>query len=135
MIPLHPQPLRDFDYIGFYYYFLTWCCDYRQPLFTQPDHVDLVRAQFLRAENETGFASIAYCFMPDHVHKVMKACSPTADARQYIKLAKQYSATTTPSHSRVASGNATGMTASPGETMSRGSGCDIRSKTPFAEAW
>ena len=91
MIPLHPQPLRDFDYIGFYYYFLTWCCDHRQPLFTQPNQVDLVRGQFLRAEQETGFANIAYCFMPDHVHKVMKACSPTSDASQDIKLAKQYS--------------------------------------------
>src|SRR5687767_13776715 len=29
--------------------------------------------------------------MPDHVHKVMKACSPTSDASQDIKLAKQYS--------------------------------------------
>ena len=91
MIPLHPQPLRDFDYIGFYYYFLTWCCDYRQPLFTQPDHVSLVREQFLRAEKETGFANVAYCFMPDHVHKVMKACGPNSDALRYIKLAKQYS--------------------------------------------
>lgn len=61
MIPLHPQPLRDFDYIGFYYYFLTWCCDHRQPLFTQPNQVDLVRGQFLRAEQETGFAK--YCVL------------------------------------------------------------------------
>ena len=91
MIPLHPQPLRDFDYIGFYYYFLTWCCDHRQPLFREADHVNLVRSQFLRAERETGFDNVAYCFMSDHVHKVMKARSSTSDAREYIKRAKQYS--------------------------------------------
>ena len=91
MIPLHPQPLRDFNYIGHCYYFLTWNCDYRQTLVTQADRVDLVREQFLRAEKEAGFDNVAYCFMPDHVHKVIKGRSPTSDAKKYIKLAKQYS--------------------------------------------
>ena len=91
MISLHPQPLSTFDYIGHYYYFLTWCCDYRQPLFQQADHVHLVRAQFLRAERESGLDNVAYCFMPDHVHKVIKARTATSDAKEYMKRAKQYS--------------------------------------------
>jgi len=91
MIPLHPLPLRGFCYVGRHYYFLTWCCDYRQTLFTQADHVDLVRAQFLRAEAEAEFDNIAYCFMPDHVHKVIRGRTPGSDARRYMKLAKQYS--------------------------------------------
>src|SRR5688572_22767183 len=91
MIPLHPQPLRDFNYIGHYYYFLTWNCDYRQPLFIEADRVNLVREQFLRAERGAKFDNVAYCFMPDHVHKVIKARTSTSDAKKYIKLAKQYS--------------------------------------------
>ena len=51
----------------------------------------LVREQFLRAERESGFDNIAYCFMPDHVHKVMKASTSSSDAKEYIKRAKQYS--------------------------------------------
>jgi hypothetical protein len=41
----HPHLLRDFDYIGMHYYSITWCCDDRELLFTQPDRVDLVRGQ------------------------------------------------------------------------------------------
>jgi len=91
MIPLHPQPLRNCDYVGPHYYSLTWCCYYRQRLFSQADRVELVRAQFLRAGEEAEFDNVAYCFMPDHVHKVIKGRLATSDARKYIKLAKQYS--------------------------------------------
>ena len=91
MIHKHPEPLRNFDYVGMYYYSLTWCCDYRKPLFTQADRVDLVRSQLLRACAETDFAIVAYCFMPDHLHQLVKGCSGAADGRRYIHLAKQYS--------------------------------------------
>ena len=50
-----------------------------------------MRAQFLRAEDAAAFDNVAYCLMPDHVHKVMKARSATSDAKDYIKRAKQYS--------------------------------------------
>jgi len=33
----------------------------------------------------------AYCFMPDHIHKVVRGTSPTADCLRYINRAKQYS--------------------------------------------
>jgi REP element-mobilizing transposase RayT len=91
MIPLHPQPLHNFDYTGQHHYFLTWCCNYRQRLFTERDRVDLVLTQFLRAEEETTFDNIAYCFMEDHVHKIIRGRTDTSNAKQYIKLAKQYS--------------------------------------------
>jgi putative transposase len=91
MIHKHPQPLRDFDYVGMYHYSLTWCCRERKCLFTQSDHVDLVRAQLLRTCTETSFALVAYCFMPDHLHQLVKGCTNSANGKQYIKLAKQYS--------------------------------------------
>lgn len=87
----HPHPLKDFDYLGRHHYALTWGCEDRKPLFTQADRVELVRAQILRAAAETNFEIIAYCFMPDHLHQLVKGCSDSADARRYIKLAKQYS--------------------------------------------
>jgi len=91
MIIKHPEPLRDFDYVGLYYYSLTWCCEDRQSHFSQSDRVDLVRQQFLRACGETEFEIVAYCFMPDHVHQLVHGRSLTADGRRYMKLAKQYS--------------------------------------------
>ena len=91
MIPLHPHPICGFDYKGLNYYSLTWNCDYRQSFFTQADRVDLVRAQFLRASSETDVVIDAYCFMPDHVHQLGHGQTLTADAKDYIRRAKQYS--------------------------------------------
>jgi putative transposase len=82
---------RGFSYIGFQYYSLTWCCFERQTYFTQRDHVDLVREQFLRASSETRVVNIVTSFMPDHVHQFVKGDAPDADAATYIHKAKQYS--------------------------------------------
>jgi len=87
----HPHLLRNFDYIGMHYYSITWCCDDRKPLFTQPDRVDLVRAQILRACKDSEFEVIVDCFMPDHVHKLVRGRTSTADGKKFIRLAKQYS--------------------------------------------
>ena len=87
----HPAPLRNFDYIGMYYYSLTWCCAKRQRLFTQADRVELARAQIQRACEDTQFEVIADCFMPDHLHQLVHGRTLTSDAKRFIVLAKQYS--------------------------------------------
>ena len=87
----HPHLLCDFDYIGTHYYSLTWNCVIGEPVFTQPDRVDLVRAQILRACQESEFEVIVDCFMPDHVHELVHGRTSTADGRKFIRLAKQYS--------------------------------------------
>ena len=87
----HPGLLTSFDYIGAHHYSLTWCCEARQHLFTQQDHVDLVRAQILRACQEAEIEVIADCFMPDHLHQLIHGRSPTANADLFIRKAKQYS--------------------------------------------
>jgi REP element-mobilizing transposase RayT len=74
-----------------FHYSLTWCCERRERVFTQQDRVDLVREQVLRACRESEFEVVADCFMPDHVHKLVRGRSPTANGRQFIHLAKQYS--------------------------------------------
>lgn len=91
MIPLHPPSIRNFDYRGHHRYFLTWCCDHRKPLFAKADSVDLVRTQFLRASGQTSLTLFAYCFMPDHVHLLVVGETEEADAKAFMKLAKQYS--------------------------------------------
>lgn len=87
----HPEPLRDFDYIGMYYYSLTWCCHRRQVLFTEHDRVNLVPEQILRSCNECEFEVIVDCYMPDHLHQLVHGRTATADGRRFIRLAKQYS--------------------------------------------
>ena len=87
----HLHLLRDFDYVGEHHYLLTWCCEGREPVFTEPDRVDLVRQQILRACHESEFEVIADCFMLDHVHKLVRGRTPTADGRKFIHRAKQYS--------------------------------------------
>ena len=88
----HPEPLKTFSYIGFHRYFLTYCTMNRAPLFTSAQPVDLVIAQILRAKRECSFAVPAYCFMPDHVHLLVEAKSPSSDGRDFIKRSRQYSA-------------------------------------------
>ena len=83
--------LKTFDYVGFYRYFLTFCTDDRRPYFVDRQHVDVVLEQILRAAADTDFAIIAYCFMPDHVHLLIEACSEASDCLRFIKRAKQFS--------------------------------------------
>jgi putative transposase len=88
--PSKPQT-TNFSYVGLGYYSLTWRCYARQPHFLQGDRVELVRAQFLRASTETNVVAVAHCYMPDHVHQLVRGESADADAKQYIARGKQYS--------------------------------------------
>src|SRR5215203_3928038 len=86
-----PQRLRGVSYLGCSRYFLTFCTNFRAPLFVKPDVVELVWAQFLRAANEQQFSVLAYCFMPDHAHFLVHGNSEASDARRLIKSGNQYS--------------------------------------------
>jgi putative transposase len=91
MLTGKPGHLKAFDYIGLYRYFLTFCTDNRHHLFVAREQVDVVLEQILRSATDTGFAVVAYCFMPDHVHLLVEAQSEVSDCRQFIKRAKQFS--------------------------------------------
>ncbi|MDP2389703.1 MAG: transposase [Acidobacteriota bacterium] len=90
MFPKHPEPFRNFDYIGAHRYFLTWCCFERQGLFSDPQVVALATSQILRACEPCGIEIVAYCFMPDHLHMLLEGARPDADGRRFFSLAKQY---------------------------------------------
>jgi putative transposase len=85
--PHHP----DLPYTGRHHYFLTFRTYHSTSAFHDGDVVQLVHAQFLRAAAEEGFAVIAYCFMPDHVHLLVKGDMDRSDCKLFIKAAKQYS--------------------------------------------
>jgi len=85
-----PHRLKTFTYVGCYRYSLTFCTHLRAKLFVEPEVVQLVLSQFLRAVGQEEFSLLAYCFMPDHVHFLVQGNSETSDARMLIKLGKQY---------------------------------------------
>lgn len=86
-----PRHLKTFDYRGFHRYSLTFCTDYRRRVFVDAATVTLVAQQILRAANQTGFAVVVYCFMPDHVRLVVEGTTDAVDCLRFIKLAKQLS--------------------------------------------
>ena len=86
-----PNRLDSNSYRGFRPYFLTIGTHARARHFTDPAVVTLVLLQFLQAAASEGFAVIAYCFMPDHVHLVVVGRSATSELPRFVKLAKQRS--------------------------------------------
>jgi putative transposase len=86
-----PGHLKTFDYRGLHRYSLTFCTDFRRRVFTDADNVELVKPQILRAAAQSGFAVVAYCFMPDHLHLLVEGLHDDADCLRFIKFAKQYS--------------------------------------------
>ena len=91
-MPTHgPGHLKAFDYIGFYRYFLTFCCHSKQRIFTSSTVVGSVMLQIDRAANDEQFALVAYCFMPDHVHFLIEALAETSDGLRFMTRAKQLS--------------------------------------------
>jgi putative transposase len=84
-------PYPGFDYLGYYRYFLTFCCEDRAPAFADADAVALVTSQFLRAAKDEEFSIIACCFMPDHAHLVVEGLEERSDLKRFISRAKQFS--------------------------------------------
>ena len=84
-----PPRLPDFDYLGFHRYFLTICTEDKLPAFADLDAGQALAANFLRSANAEGFAAIAYCLMPDHLHVLLKGLTEDADLRHFVRFWKQ----------------------------------------------
>ena len=87
-----PSRLKNVSYAGIQRYSLTFCTDWKRKWFENADAVQLVLSQFLRVADEEGFAILAYCFMPDHVHLLIEGLRDDADATNFITNSKQCSA-------------------------------------------
>lgn len=89
---MHPPRVsraKGFTYVGMHRYFVTICTAKRFPAFTSEAVVDPIRSIFLQLAEEIGFAVVAYCFMPDHLHVLVEGTSEAADLPQFISRAKQ----------------------------------------------
>ena len=88
---MHPPRIRRFPYTGLQRYFLTFCTDRRRPIFTGGSAVSLVLGHFRESTARHGFANLAYCFMPDHLHLLCEAEREDADLLPFVSNAKQRS--------------------------------------------
>ena len=86
-----PERLRNFGYVGFHCYFLTFCTDRRREFFLQERAVSLVLLQISRSAFEEKFSVIAYCFMADHLHLLVEALAEDSDCRTFISKSRQFS--------------------------------------------
>ena len=87
-----PARLKHLSYLGVQRYSLTFCTDWKRKWFENAAAVELVLSQFLRVSRGEGFAILAYCFMPDHVHLLVEGLREDSDARKFIIKSKQCSA-------------------------------------------
>ena len=92
-MPYTPVPrLHNFSYAGLYRYSLTICTYRRQRVFVNREAVDLVLWQLLQSASRSGFAVIAYCFMPDHLHLLVEGTDDHAALNEFARVFKQCSA-------------------------------------------
>jgi len=84
-----PPRIKGFDYLGCWRYFLTFCTLDRRATFRDAAAVDLALAQFRRTTRSWSFATLAYCFMPDHVHLLIEGTTSAADLKRVAKRLKQ----------------------------------------------
>ena len=61
-------------------------------MFVNREAVDLVLWQLLQSASRSGFAVIAYCFMPDHLHLLVEGTDDHAALNEFARVFKQCSA-------------------------------------------
>lgn len=82
--------LKDFDYKGFFRYFVTICTYNKEWVFED----DLLLVEWLtdilrEKANSFGFKVWAYCFMPDHLHLLIEGKDTNSDMKRFISSYKQ----------------------------------------------
>lgn len=82
--------LKDFNYKGFFRYFVTICTYNKEWVFKN----DLLLVNWLtdilrEKSNSFGFKVWAYCFMPDHLHLLIEGKDTSSDMKRFISSYKQ----------------------------------------------
>ena len=83
--PRRPERLEGFTYIGKHGYSLTICTYQRYEAFRDADFTRESIARLLITAKRFGFAVIAYCFMPDHVHLVVLGLRDDSALESFVK--------------------------------------------------
>lgn len=89
-----PHRLAREEYFGQKWYFVTFCCERRTPVFVNEDRAHWI-VEFMKAESARHeFVVDAYCVMPDHLHLLVLGMRPTSNLLAFAKSLKQKSAYT-----------------------------------------
>jgi putative transposase len=73
-------------------YFLTCVTHNRLRLFESDIVAETTLRELMRASDEHGFAVLAYCLMPDHVHLLVEGVTPTAELRSFVRVFRRRAA-------------------------------------------
>ena len=87
-----PRRLESLSYRGCLRYFITIRSHDFRPHFVDHEVVTEVIGILRSTAAQQGFLVWAYCFMPDHMHKLVEGENANADMRQFVALFKQRSA-------------------------------------------
>jgi putative transposase len=89
VISNRPRRLRNTPYIGYQRYFLTTCTAYKHRAFETDGVAEACVLQLRQSAERDGFALIAYCFMPDHVHLLVYGTCAQADLPGFMNHFKK----------------------------------------------
>ncbi len=84
MSPNRPPRAPGFSYIGFHCYFLTICTIRRARWFEESEAAHWLTRQIPSLFEPRGFAVLAFCVMPDHVHLLLEGLTGDADLRAAV---------------------------------------------------
>jgi REP-associated tyrosine transposase len=77
------------EYLGTAISFVTICCGNRVPVFRDPNRSNAAIEALKRVAQLMQFLVHAFCFMPDHVHLLMKGTAPCSDLLGFVAQWKQ----------------------------------------------
>jgi len=83
--------LKNFDYKGYYRYYLTINTNYKIKFFTNKEIFQQVRKILKNLSEKYGFAVWVYCFMPNHLHFLVEGKKKDSDLKKFMALFKQKS--------------------------------------------
>ena len=81
--------LEDFNYKGFFRYFVTICTYNKECVFKNDLLVEWLTDTLREKSNSFGFKVWAYCFMPDHLHLLIEGKDSNSDMKRFISSCKQ----------------------------------------------
>ncbi|MCX5727197.1 MAG: transposase [Candidatus Saganbacteria bacterium] len=81
--------LKDFEYKGYYRYFVTICISDKKTIFTNKSVVANVVKFLNDLSRNFNFLVWAYCFMPDHLHLLLEGTSDDSNLKKFISMFKQ----------------------------------------------
>jgi putative transposase len=76
------------NYLGKRAYFVTICCDDRQPHLAAPGTARDVLSTLLESASSSYFLLHAYCIMPDHTHLLVQGTQRGSNLTEFVRVFK-----------------------------------------------